>query len=501
MPTFEHSHRSHHHQEDEGTFESYRRVREALDLLYSHLKFRHRIDCIHYTSSYRRILSEDIISKVNIPKNNISHMDGFAVKSSDISEASPDKPVILRVISEHGRTATIMGNRYKDTNKVTTSKKPLNYRLAYPIYTGNPLPTGSDTVIPIEEIGEIITTEKADLTQADNNNANNLRQIHNSKHTLLLSGSRTRIRRRRKYLQNTDRAKLSMILVYKPFQKGMFVYPKGANISRGQLVLSKGTRLRAQDIGLLALLQIFNVSVFAKPKISIIPTGSELTDNPAKIKFGKSLNTNSKVIARLIEEAGAISQDLGVTSDSINAIRYKIVYALKSGDMIITLGGSSVGRKDLVGTTIESVGKPGVICHGIRLDRGRVSGLAVIKGKPIVILPGPIHGALSGFIALAYPIIGSMTGSTKELFQVSAILTKDWQARKRFSNFKKILFVNLSEVHIDNSFHYNAEPLYGESESISILVKAHGYVMVPEDVTFMPAGQYVKVHVMPGLSF
>ena len=118
-----------------------------------------------------------------------------------------------------------------------------------------------------------------------------------------------------------------------------------------------------------------------------------LTDNPREIKQGKIFNTNSHIISRLVQEAGGVPMDLGKTADKAEEIQKKMKLALTKTDIILTIGGSSMGEHDVVAESINSMGSPGILVHGVKLDRGRVAGVGVIKGKAIVILPGPIQGS------------------------------------------------------------------------------------------------------------
>ncbi len=275
----------------------------------------------------------------------------------------------------------------------------------------------------------------------------------------------------------------------------------GADIKKGEKVLAKGQIIRAQDMAFLAHLKFNKVPVFRKPILAIIPTGTELTDNIKENKnnkIQKVINTNSPIISSIIDEIGGIPMDYGVTPDKSDILKKKIESALEKSDIVITMGGSSVGKKDIVETTINSIGLPGVIVHGVKLDRGRVSGLAVINKKPIVILPGPIQGALSAFIVFVRPLIRLFSGlSQKNDLTILATITENWDARKKFINFTKIVYVKVSRYGND----FIATPQIGETQSISLLYKSNGYLVIPEEVTHIMAGEKIEVNLIPGFSF
>lgn len=171
-----------------------------------------------------RVLSNNIISSVNIPMYDSSHMDGFAVLHDDLIGASNLKPITLKVIED-----IKLGN---------TKIKPLQSGYASRIPTGGYLPKNSDTVIPIE------------------------------------------------YVQFNSFNK--SVKTFSELPKGSFVSHVGKDISKNKLLLKKGHIIRTQDIALVNLIGIKKINVFKKPKVAVIPTGSELTNNIDEVfQYGK----------------------------------------------------------------------------------------------------------------------------------------------------------------------------------------------------------------------
>jgi molybdopterin biosynthesis enzyme len=145
------------------------------------------------------------------------------------------------------------------------------------------------------------------------------------------------------------------------------------------------------------------------------------------------------------------------------------------------------------------MGEPGIIVHGIKLDRGRVTGLAALRSKPIIILPGPVQGAVNAFIMFAQPLIRSMVGLPPYSKPVlAAKLMQDWDARKRYQRFTKILYV---KMWLSRSGEIRALPVTGETTNITVLTKSNGFVLIPERITALKKGQQVKISILPGLSF
>jgi molybdenum cofactor synthesis domain-containing protein len=399
------------------------------------ITIRPRVESIFTEQAIGRVLWTDIISNTDIPSSNSSHMDGFAVKYNDIKRIYQHRTIKLRVVPKRRTGMT------ENQNLLTGQ--------AIRVSTGEVLPRLADTVIPVE------------YTHFD--------------------------------------AKNSTILIQRDLAKGSFVSYKGSEIARKDLLLNKRHVLRAQDLALISMLGIRKLKIFKKPRVAIIPTGDELTEEITDIKRGKILNTNSRVISNLIETSGGTPLNLGITPDNIHKIKNKIRLALSKSDIILTTGGSSVGLRDLVAESINDIGKPGILVHGVKLDRGRVTGLAALRSRPVIILPGPIQGAVNTLIVFARPLIRFMLGL--QPFNnpfISAKLTEDWNARKKFRTFTKIVYVKMSRAP---SGEINAKPITGETTDITVLTGTNGYVLVSERLTMLKRGQQVKINMLPGLSF
>jgi len=413
----------------------YTSVRASFSKLVNAITIRPMAESIYTKKAVGRVLWTDIISHTDIPSSNCSHMDGFVVKYNDISRISQHGPIKLNVIPRRK-----VGKR---ENQILLTGQTIR------VSTGEVLPRLGDTVIPLE------------YTQFDSKN-------------------------------NT-------ITIQRDLAKGSFVSFKGGEIARKDLLLNARHVLRTQDLALVSILGIRKLKIFKKPRVAIIPTGNELTNEINDAKRGKILNTNSRVISNLIESSGGIPLDLGITPDNIHKIKNKIRVALSESDIVLTTGGSSVGLRDLVAESINDIGKPGILVHGIKLDRGRVTGLAALRSRPVIILPGPIQGAVNAFIVFVQPLIRIMLGLhpfTKPF--ISAKLTEDWNARKKFQNFTKIVYVKMS---LSASGEFHAKPITGETTDITVLTETNGFILVSERLIKLNRGQKVKINIFPGLSF
>jgi molybdopterin molybdotransferase len=412
-------------------------VDKAFKILLENITVPKNIELVPVFESLGRILKDDVIAQENIPTYDSSHMDGYAIRSSDVPNASKQNPVLLKI----SRSESTLG---------ILPRHILKKGEAYRIQTGGYMPLKSDAVIPIEN------------TKINNN---------------------------------------GLVEIDEPVEKANFVYSTGSDIKKGKKVLCKEQAIRVQHMGLLASLRINKISVFRKPLVSIIPTGNELTDDVEENRENienKVINTNGPIISALVSVLGGISVDMGVTPDDVGILKRKINHAAKTSDLIITIGGTSAGKQDIVKSTIDSMTSSGIIAHKIKLDRGRVTGLAVVNKKPIIIMPGPIQGTLNAFFVFARPLISLFSGQTTiSVFAISAIMVEDWTCRKKFHDFRKIVYVHL--MKLEDKFY--AKPIMGETQSISLIVNTNGYVTVPENVTNLFKGDVVQVNILPGYSY
>lgn len=414
---------------------NYTSVRTAYSKLTNAISIRPTSETIDTKKAVGRVLWNDIISPIDIPSSNRSHMDGFVIKYGDISMLSHHRPIKIKLVPRREDS--------KSKNQILLAGQAIR------VSTGEVLPRLGDTVVPLENT-----------------------QFNSKSNTVTIQGD---------------------------VIKGSFISFKGSEIAFKDLLLNARHVLRTQDLALASTLGIRKLRIFKKPKVAIIPTGNELTNKISDAKRGKILNTNSTVISNLIDISGGAPLDLGITADNIHKIKNKIRAALSRSDIILTTGGSSVGLRDLVAESINDIGKPGILVHGIKLDRGRVTGLAALRSKPVIILPGPIQGAVNAFIVFVQPLIRFMLGLhpyTKPF--ISAKLTIDWNARKKFQNFTKIVYVKMSR---SASGEFYASPITGETTDITVLTKSNGFILVSEDRTLLKKGQMVKINTFPGLSF
>jgi len=263
----------------------------------------------------------------------------------------------------------------------------------------------------------------------------------------------------------------STIEVIREIHAGEGIIPLGDDLKKGQLILRKGHMLRPQDLGVLASLKMSCAEVYMKPLISIISGGDELLkqcqNNPAAIA-----NNYALVVAGLVSELGGSPKQMGIMPDAIEKVTEMIAKALENSDFVITIGGSSVGIKDFVPDAVNALGKPGVVTQGVLLRPGAISGFGIVKGKPVVMLPGHIGSCIAGFYLFAVPVISAFSGSNATVPpKINAKISEDVKNGPQF----RFLLVHLKR----ENGKFVAQPTEGGSSALTTIVNSNGYAMIP----------------------
>ncbi|MAH21913.1 MAG: hypothetical protein CMO12_03775 [Thaumarchaeota archaeon] len=287
------------------------------------------------------------------------------------------------------------------------------------------------------------------------------------------------------------------IEVSEPLRDGENVIRAGSDFAQRAVVFKEGHIVRAQDIGILAALGILEVRVYHKPRVAIINVGSELIESAENIQPGKTVSSHGFMISRVVSKSGGDPQYLGIAPDEEDKIVMAVQKGLRESDLVCTIGGSSMGETDLVERSINKLGDPGVIVHGLQLQPGRVGGFGVIDGKPIFILPGLILSTINCFAFLVYPLIRRLMNKdpTPYSWKMKARLDHSPEL-SLFHDFRRIVWVELKS----DSDGIVATPISGGSSKLSVMAKANGYIVIPEQQDPPKDDRLVDVHFLPGVS-
>ncbi len=290
-------------------------------------------------------------------------------------------------------------------------------------------------------------------------------------------------------LENTKIVQ-NRVEVWNPATRWENVSRKGEDMKLGDVALKAGTRLKPHHLGLLAAFGIAEVEVFEMPKIAVLATGNELVRLGDEITENQVFDSNRIVLTALCKELGAEVIDLGVACDNAVEIAGKLNVGIEKADAIITSGGTSVGGPDLVPEVVASIGKPGILVHGVAMRPGMPTALAVVKRKPIVLLPGNPVAAMLGFEVFGRPLISRMLGLKQT--ESRPMLTVKMKRKISTTLGRK----NLVRVHVSRGREgFVAEPISARGSSLfSTMTSANGYVIVPENQEGLAEGETVEAY-------
>ncbi|MBI2127418.1 MAG: hypothetical protein HYU02_08945 [Thaumarchaeota archaeon] len=223
--------------------------------------------------------------------------------------------------------------------------------------------------------------------------------------------------------------------------------------------------------------------------VGVLSVGSELVE-AKEISDGHIPNDHAYVMLGFLQYLGVETKNLGVCPDDGSKIAVKLVEGLNKCDMVITMGGCSVGKKDIVPHVIANLPQTRTLFHGIRVSPGKVTGLSIVEHKPVVMLAGHIVTATAGFFMVALPIMQHRMGfpGHHEAGPISAKLTEDIKTKPGMARF---LFARIEYRDGD----ITARPFGFETNLLSNLVAANSYTLVPEN-SDVKAGETLAFHCM-----
>jgi len=382
-----------------------------------------------------RVLAEPVWAKTSSPHYHASAMDGFAVRAAQTAGALPSRPVSFQIPTE-----------------------------ACYLDTGDPLPLGFDSVIPIENTEAL--DEHNDLTEA--------------------------IR---------DPASIRIRASVAPWTH---VRPLGEDIVATELVLPAGHTLRPADLGAIAASGHTEIQVARKPWVAILPTGTELVPIGTKLKPGDILEYNSLVLAAQVKDMGGEPTRYPITIDDFDQICERVQDAARNHDLILLNAGSSAGAEDFSSKVVEKLGT--LLVHGVAVRPGHPVIMGMVNRKsgienrssdsqlpnsdsqiPIIGVPGyPVSAALTIEIFIE-PLIAKWLGRRpKELPTETAKLTRKITSPAGDDDFVRVAVGRVGEKLL-------AAPLSRGAGVITSLVRADGLVLLPHGTQGAEAGEQVQV--------
>lgn len=364
--------------------------------------------------NYRiKILAEDIYARYNVPNFTRSTMDGFAIRSIDVEKSSSSNKVSLKVIEE-------LSIGKKSSWKVEQFQ-------AIKIPTGGILPEGADAVIKIEDV----TLE--------------------------------------------EHLSFYNIIVDQPVEMGKNISEFGDDFKKGELVFKKGRLLTSIDIGVILSIGISKIKCYKVPRIGIVSTGDEIVDEDRELEPGEVYDTNSYVLLNYLKQLGFHATRYKIIHDNFDYIKESVEKILNENDIILTTGGTSVGKKDYMPLILNELST--VLVHGISIKPGSPTTLGIKDKKICLGLPGFPVSSLVSFIFFGIPVILHQLGTFNVGFlKIQAYISKDYDS----------ILGRTDLLRVSLRFHENkleAVPITVAGSSLLRTLSTSDGIVVIDDVT------------------
>lgn len=269
----------------------------------------------------------------------------------------------------------------------------------------------------------------------------------------------------------------------------------GEDLVTSQLVLPAGHTLRPVDLGAMAACGHTELRVTRKPKVEIIPTGSELIQIGDKILPGGIIEFNSIVLAGQVNQWGASATRHGIVKDDYDLIRSAVLDAAARSDLILLNAGSSAGSEDFSSRIVEELGE--LLVHGVAIRPGHPVIIGMIKDQsqpcriiPIVGVPGyPVSAALTAEI-FVQPLLALWLGKKVDApVQLTAKITHKTNSPSGDDDYIRVMAGRVGGEML-------AAPLPRGAGVIHSLVKADGITIVPRGIQGLEAGEQVTVNLI-----
>jgi molybdopterin molybdotransferase len=381
-------------------------------------------EIISLIASSGRVLAVDISATHELPSFDNSSMDGFAIRAEDTNGSRLTLSVVADIPAGIKPNLTLTNGQ------------------AARIMTGAQMPEGADAVIPVEDT-----------------------DFHS---------------------REAGTVAPKTVSFERKVNAGENVRPRGMDLKAGQVVLKKGRTLQPQDLGLLASLGFPVVEVFKKPRVALLSSGNELIEVDQPLEEGRIHDSNSYMLAALIESSGAEVLQLGVakdTRDSVNALFEKAVN--ENVDLILSSAGVSVGAFDYIKEVIESQGS--MDFWRVNMRPGKPLAFGEYRGVNFIGLPGNPVSAFAGFEVFVRDVLNKLSGrSDGSRLRIKVRCAEKLESDGRESYLRATLKEENGTLVASLTGHQG-------SGNLLSLVQADALLIIPAGVKCVPAGQEVEV--------
>ena len=326
---------------------------EALAELLGHARPLVDVEAVSTFDADGRVLAQDLVSALQVPPQDNSSMDGYALRCADLSGLNPANPVLP--VSQRIAAGA--------------SGQPLVAGTAARIFTGAPVPHGADAIL-MQEDCELLAAE------GDGLSAIRLRTLPGP---------------------------------------GQWIRRAGEDVRQGAVVLARGARLTPASLGLAASIGLDRLQVARRPRVALFSTGDELVMPgevaPAQMKPGSIYNSNRFFLRALLRRLGCEVSDLGIVPDRLDATLAALQSAAQDHDLILTSGGVSVGEEDHIKPAVQALGR--LDLWQIAIKPGKPFAYGRVQDAHFIGLPGNPVSSFVTFLLLVRPFLLQLQGASR----------------------------------------------------------------------------------------
>ncbi|MEW6428803.1 MAG: molybdopterin biosynthesis protein [Thermodesulfobacteriota bacterium] len=266
----------------------------------------------------------------------------------------------------------------------------------------------------------------------------------------------------------------------------------GEDIVATELLLPENHLIRPIDLGALLATGVGEVAVRQRPRVAVIPTGSEVVQPGEKLVPGNVIEFNSRILAGYLSQWGAVADRHAIVGDDERALAAAIGTAVAENDMVIVNAGASAGSRDHTAAVLAELGE--VIVHGVNIKPGKPVILALVGGRPVIGLPGYPVSAVLTLNLFVKPLVDACLG--RESAPPPAVTAT--LSRPLSSKMGVVDFVRVKLGRVDDKLMVT--PTGRGAGAVMTLVQADGILAVPTASEGIGAGEEVRVELLRDLA-
>jgi len=277
-----------------------------------------------------------------------------------------------------------------------------------------------------------------------------------------------------------------MVTMERPVREGMAILRAGGDLRKGTAILKRGRLLRPQDLALLTDMGREEVRVVKKPRVVILSVGDDIVKMAEK-KTIEDVSGMAAIIAKLIQDLGALPV-MDTAPDDLEILKNKLRTSAQRADVVLTIGGLSVGEEDFVPQALEAAGE--LAARGVALIPPWLSTFGIVEGKPVVCLPARYIPLVGTFYCFAVPILTALSS-----IEAGSLLPsiKARMSGERRAMPERYFFLPVSVKRTEGGFA--AKSVFKGPHPVSSLVEANGYILIPAGAMIRD-GDEVEVHLL-----